>query len=60
VRKHDLARRRFVRRYFNADIEDPLGYDLTINTGQFGFAETARIIAEGVAGLKSRLEHKAA
>jgi cytidylate kinase len=60
VRKHDLARRRFVRRYFNADIEDPLGYDLTINTGQLGFAEAARIIAEGVAGLKSRLEHKAA
>ena len=59
VRKHDLARRRFVRRYFNSDIEDPLAYDLTINTGQIGFAETARIIAEGVAGLKSRLEHKA-
>jgi cytidylate kinase len=60
VRKQDLARRRFVRRYFNADIEDPLGYDLTINTGQLGFAETTRIIAEGVAGLKSHLEHKAA
>ena len=60
VRKRDLARRSFVRRYFNADIEDPLGYDLTIKTGKIGFAETARIIAEGVAGLKSRLEHKAA
>ena len=60
VRKHDLARRRYVRRYFNADIEDPLGYHLTINTGQVTFDEAARIIAEGVAGLRSGLEHRAA
>jgi cytidylate kinase len=52
VQKHDLARRRYVRRYFNADIEDPLGYYLTINTGQVRFAEAARVIAEG--GLKDQ------
>jgi hypothetical protein len=60
VRKHDLARRRYVRRYFRTDIEDPLGYHLIINTGQVTFAEAARIIAEGVAGLRSGLEHRAA
>lgn len=57
LRKNDLARRRYVRRYFNADIEDPLGYHLTINTGQVSFPEAARIIAEGVTGLRSGLGH---
>lgn len=57
VRKNDLARRRYVRRYFNADIEDPVGYHLTINTGQVTFPEAARLIAEGVIGLRSGLGH---
>lgn len=57
VHKSDLARRRYVRRYFNADIEDPLAYHLTINTGQVTFTEAARIIAEGVIGLRSALGH---
>ena len=47
---HDLdeARRRYVRQYFSADIDDPLQYHLTINTGTTGFQKAARIIANPV------------
>lgn len=46
-RAHDLdeGRRRYVRRYFRADVEDPLHYHLTINTAQTGFQKAAQIIA---------------
>ena len=46
VREHDHARRRYVRRYFNAEIDDPTLYDVTLNTGRWGFAHTAEIIAQ--------------
>jgi len=44
---HDLdeARRRYVRQYFRADIDDPLHYHITINTAHTGFEKAARIIA---------------
>jgi cytidylate kinase len=44
---HDLdeARRRYVRRYFRADVADPLHYHLTINTASTGFRMAAQIIA---------------
>ncbi len=48
VRKTDRARRRYVSRYFNADIDDPLHYHLVINTGRMGFEEAARLIADAV------------
>jgi cytidylate kinase len=46
VREEDRARRRYLRRYFDADIEDPLLYDLVINTGRLGFVRTAELIAQ--------------
>jgi cytidylate kinase len=48
VAKTDRARARYVKRHFNARINDPLQYHLTINTGQVPFEEAARIIAEAV------------
>ena len=42
----DRARRRYVRRYFNAKIDDPTLYDVTLNTGRFGFARAAEAIAQ--------------
>jgi cytidylate kinase len=41
----DVARRRYVRRYFRADVADPLHYHLTINTAYTGFQKAAQIIA---------------
>ena len=46
VREKDQARRRYVRRYFNAKIDDPTLYDATLNTGRFGFARAAEVIAQ--------------
>jgi cytidylate kinase len=46
VREQDQARRRYVRRYFNAEIDDPTLYDVTLNTGRLGFARAAEAIAQ--------------
>ena len=46
VREHDQGRRRYVRRYFNAEIDDPTLYDVTLNTGRWGFARAAEVIAQ--------------
>jgi cytidylate kinase len=46
VREQDHARRRYVRRYFNAEIDDPCLYDVTLNTGRLGFTRSAEIIAQ--------------
>jgi cytidylate kinase len=46
VREEDQARRGYLRRYFDADIDDPLLYALVINTGRLGFARTAELVAQ--------------
>jgi cytidylate kinase len=45
VREKDQARRRYVRRYFNAEIDEPTLYDLTLNSGRMGFVRAAEVIA---------------
>jgi cytidylate kinase len=44
AKSRDQARRAYVRRYFNAEIDDSTLYDLTLNTGRFGFAPSAEVI----------------
>jgi cytidylate kinase len=46
VRTQDLGRKRFVETYYSKDIDDPLLYDLMINTDRVSYGEAARIIAE--------------
>lgn len=46
--KADAGRERYLKKYFKADIADPLLYHLTINTGLVSFDEAARLIAEAV------------
>jgi len=48
ARKADQGRRRYVKRYFRTDIENPLNYTLTINTGRMSYQTAAHIIAEAV------------
>jgi cytidylate kinase len=45
VREQDQARRRYVRRHFNCEIDDPTLYDVTLNTGRLDFARAAEVIA---------------
>jgi cytidylate kinase len=46
VSEEDHARRRYLRRYFDADCDNPLLYHLVINTAKTGFADAAEIILQ--------------
>ena len=46
IKEADHARRRYLRRYFDADVDDPLLYDIVLNTGRLGFVRTTEIIAQ--------------
>jgi cytidylate kinase len=46
VSEEDHARRRYLRRYFNADCGNSLLYHLVINTAKTGFTGAAKIIGE--------------
>jgi len=52
VRRNDLARARYIRRHFKARIQDPLQYHITINTGAMDYSAAARLIVEGVSGIR--------
>jgi cytidylate kinase len=62
IKEADHARRRYLRRYFDADPDDPLLYDLVLNTGRLGFVRTAELIAQGAMShyhdfLEARTKH---
>ncbi len=40
----ESERRAFIRKYFNADITDPINYDLVLNTGTLSIAAAADAI----------------
>lgn len=46
MKKQDRARARYVKRYFQSQIEDPLLYHLTINTDFIAFERTAELIGQ--------------
>lgn len=50
--KRDAARRRYVKDNFNANIDDPAAYDLTINTATMPLAEAAKLI---IANIQARV-----
>jgi len=53
VARFDSSRREFTKRYFKAELEDPLHYDFVINTDHISF-ESAALIIVGVAPLKEQ------
>jgi Cytidylate kinase-like family len=48
VREEDLARRRYLKKYYGKDIDDPLLYHLVLNTDRVPHGESARLIGEAV------------
>ena len=50
LQKEDRGRRRFVKKYFGKDINDPLLYHLVINTDLVSFDEAACTIGDAVLG----------
>ena len=41
ITRFDSSRHEFIKRYFQAELEDPLQYDLVINTGRLSFEAAA-------------------
>lgn len=48
IAREDGGRRRYLKKYFNARIDDPLLYHLTINTGLVPYDDAARMIADAM------------
>jgi cytidylate kinase len=48
VRRIDAARRRYVKKYYAADIDDPLLYDVVLNTDRASESDLAALIADAV------------
>lgn len=46
VLREDRGRRRYLKKYFGAEVEDPLLYDLVLNTDRLTFVTAARIIGD--------------
>jgi cytidylate kinase len=48
IKTEDAARRRYLRTHFDADIDDPVGYDLVVNTDDLSAHAVADLIAHAV------------
>jgi cytidylate kinase len=46
--RYDNSLREFFKRYFKAEPEDPVHYDLVINTGRFSFQAAASIVVDAL------------
>ena len=54
IARSDNSRREFIKRYFKAKLEDPIHYDLIINTEHISFESVVSIIV-GAASVKSKV-----
>ena len=48
INRFDGSRRQFTKRYFNAELEDPLNYDMVLNSSHLSFENSAAIIISAV------------
>jgi hypothetical protein len=48
IQEEDRARQRYLKTYFNREINDPMLYDVVINTDRISSEAAARMIAEAV------------
>lgn len=53
ILREDVGRKRYLGKYFNVRIDDPLLYHLIINTGLVSFNDAAQMIAEAMANRSS-------
>jgi len=55
MEKEDKGRRDYVKEHFDQNIDDPLGYDLVINTDRFSYDHTAKLIAHEVLEIRKKI-----
>ena len=48
MKRQDIGRRRFLKKYFNQDIDNPMLYHLVINTDRVPYSEATRLIGDAV------------
>ena len=48
IARVDNSNRQFVRRYFKTEVEDPVNYDLVINTKSLSFHAAASIVVDAL------------
>jgi cytidylate kinase len=48
INRFESSRREFIKRYFKAELEDPIHYDLVINTEHLSFEDAASIIIDAL------------
>lgn len=48
IKTEDKGRRRYLKEHYEKDIDDPLLYDLVLNTDRVTYDETARLIGDAV------------
>jgi cytidylate kinase len=48
INRYDSSRHEFIKRYFKAELEDPIHYDLVINTGHIDYENAASIILDTI------------
>jgi cytidylate kinase len=58
IQRADTSRAKYFKRYFGKNINDPLLYDMMLNTESLGFDEAARLICDAVAHGKERKASK--
>jgi cytidylate kinase len=46
IHNFDSSRREFIKRYFKADLEDPINYDLVVNTEHISFKDAVSLIID--------------
>jgi cytidylate kinase len=46
INRYDSSRHEFIKRYFKADLEDPINYDLVINTEHIRYEDAASTICD--------------
>jgi hypothetical protein len=60
IEREDRGRRRYLKKYFSMDIDDPLLYHLVINTDIVPYEDAARLIGEAVLAGKREVSQVAA
>jgi cytidylate kinase len=55
ITRYDTNRREFIKKYFKADLENPIYYDMTINTAHMNYDSAAALIIRAIS-LKDKVE----
>lgn len=58
IAKSDSERRQFIMRQFNAEIDDPIRYDLTVNTALLDVEELVGLVSSAITAKTAKLAHR--